>query len=430
MQGRGSQRRRRRGPGSPQDDLRTGTANRYLLIAATQSETCLNCHHTRSVTPDTFHVSSVFFPGKGPSQRTPGGDFAYLTKTWTWMADGRTHTSDGERHGHNINAPVFGLEVDGKLTRAPGGSYLARDLHCTSCHDPHGRYRILDSGGKIDITGKPIVQSGSYPDSAPTRETAIGAYRLLAGGGYSPKSLGRSHTFVNDPPAAIAPSTYNRSEASSPTRVAYGSDMSEWCANCHGDFHDEGFSSDFRHPVGNRSDLGPEIAINYATYVASGDLTGSPDSSYLSLVPFELGVGNGAAGRNTMSRLAVSDGSELGGPDSGAKVMCLTCHRAHASGWDSAGRWNFKATFITQDNDGDGRPSYSQEGDANQPDGQGRTETEARGAYYNRPANQFALFQMSLCNKCHAEDALPVTGELPEGLHEPLLQRVPGTTGR
>ena len=75
--------------------------------------------------------------------------------------------------------------------------------------------------------------------------------------------------------------------------------------------------------------------------------------------------------------------------------MCLTCHRAHASGWDGATRWNTRTELITANS------AYSQEGQAYQPYGQGRTEAEALRAYYDFPSGRFAVNQESLCNKCH-----------------------------
>ena len=59
-----------------------------------------------------------------------------------------------------------------------------------SCHDPHGKYRIL-SAGVQGTTGKPIRESGSY-GAEPDATTAVGVYRLLGGAGYYPESVGAS----------------------------------------------------------------------------------------------------------------------------------------------------------------------------------------------------------------------------------------------
>jgi hypothetical protein len=79
--------------------------------------------------------------------------------------------------------------------------------------------------------------------------------------------------------------------------------------------------------------------------------------------------------------------------------MCLTCHRAHASGWDGALRWNGRTDLIVA------AGFYSQEGQMYQPYGQGRTEAEALRAYYDIPAGAFAPDQEQLCGKCHAGGA-------------------------
>ena len=79
---------------------------------------------------------------------TPGGDFAWLKKTMNVTIRGTTALDGnrGERHGHNIVAADFGYVADAVLTAAPGGTYPAANLACSSCHDPHGRYRRFADG--------------------------------------------------------------------------------------------------------------------------------------------------------------------------------------------------------------------------------------------------------------------------------------------
>jgi hypothetical protein len=217
---------------------------------------------------------------------------------------------------------------------------------------------------------------------------------MLGGKGYLPKSLTGGFAFVNDPPIAIAPDTYNRSEATAQTRVAYGSGMSEWCRNCHPDMHTIVWpgKTNLLHPAGTSAGLGAVKAGNYNAYIKTGDLTGLASTSFLSLVPFEEGTTDYAV----LKAHARSDDTWLAGPDNTtAQVMCLTCHRAHASGWDGIMRWNAETNYIV--NNG----SYAQEGQPEQPYGQGRSAAEALRAYYDRPATKFAPSQDTLCNKCH-----------------------------
>jgi hypothetical protein len=152
------------------------------------------------------------------------------------------------------------------------------------------------------------------------------------------------------------------------------------------------------HASGNNIKLGVTRMNNYARYIRTGEVLSSPSTtSYLSLVPFEEGTSD----YTVLKAHAKSDDSYLDGPDGASNVMCLTCHRAHASGWDGGMRWNAETAFIVSNG------YYSQEGNAYQPYGQGRTETEALRAYYNKPAAKFALNQDTLCNKCHIGDYTP-----------------------
>jgi len=382
-----------------------GTA---LLREQDASSTCLYCHQAAGdAGPNSYHVSTPeneLPPGVPPKQRTPGGDFGWLKKTYSWLpgASLPAVSSPGERHGHNIVAADFLYAADSTNAAAPGGTYPADSLSCISCHDPHGRYR-RDSSGLISTSSAPINGSGSYASSQdPLAGSAVGVYRLLGGQGYLPASVGAGQAFVNGPPAAVAPDDYNRSEATTQTRVAYGSGMSEWCMNCHVDYAvtmhtlvapGTGTASAENHPVGSNGLLGSGISAVYNAYIKAGDMTGLETSSYLSLVPFE----EGSTVYLTLKARARSDDSVLDGPDPiTAQVTCLTCHRAHASGWDNATRWNTKSDFIVYGG------AYAPE--TNPEYAQGRTEAEALAAYYDRPAGLFAPNQDSLCNKCHNGD--------------------------
>jgi len=378
-----------------------------LLKSSDPSSTCLNCHqNTGDIGPTSYHVSTALSdmpPGAPPKQLTPAGDFGWLKKTFTWLpsASGILQFSYGDRHGHNIIANDFQYAADMTNSTAPGGAYPALSLTCISCHDPHGKYR-RDAVGSIATTGTPIQGSGSYASSAgPQAGSSVGVYRLLGGKNYHPRNLLGSFAFLNDPPAAVAPDAYNRSETGTQTRVAYGSGMSDWCQNCHTTMHTIVSSGTptipKTHPVGSLAKLGPTMSTNYNMYVKTGVLTGIVNTSFLSLVPFEEGTSD----YSSLKAHARSDDSYLFGPDSGSsQVMCLTCHRAHASGWDHATRWNTNTDHIVFNG------FYSQDGQTYQPYGQGRTELEAQKAYYDMRAGRFALNQDTLCHKCHG-GALP-----------------------
>jgi hypothetical protein len=118
-----------------------------------------------------------------------------------------------------------------------------------------------------------------------------------------------------------------------------------------------------------------------------------PGSSYSSLVPFETGSTNYASLKQLVADTPTAGPDAVGGTPA---VMCLSCHRAHASGWDGATRWNTRTGNIVHNG------AYSQEGEPYQPYGQGRSELEAAAAYYNTLVSKFSTTEPGLCNKCHA----------------------------
>jgi cytochrome c553 len=378
-------------------------AGSYLLQASDQSSTCLNCHErVGSTGPSSFRVSTTdsdMPTGSPPIQLSPGGDFGWLKKTYNWTGENGPETSRGERHGHNVIAFDYGYMQDTTLLTAPGGSafqYPSNQLSCISCHDPHGQYRRTNSGTivkpAIGYAEKPIKGSGSYNTSAePDAGTAVGVYRLLGGVGYQPKSLGGSYGFTSDPFFAAAPDDYNRSESATDVRVAYGRGVSQWCANCHANMHTSVGTN--IHPTDQT--LSADVLSRYNAYVKTGDLTGSDATSYLSLVPFQMGD-------TTDMNVLKSAVSSTAGPVSGDRVNCLSCHRAHASAWDSMTRFPLGSTFMTVDGGG-GTPAYPNPA-SNPVEAMGRTTAEYQKALYDRPATRWAPYQRVLCNKCHAQD--------------------------
>lgn len=350
-----------------------GTTGEHLTIGSTPAATCLNCHEGSG----SYHV--LYDPADDPMMTgsinlTPGGDFIWITKTFVYPLHGSTHTNAGDNHGHNVIAPEYGLFEDdtNESGTAPGGTYPKNDLYCSSCHDPHGK--------KVNKTG-PIEESGSY-GCDPT-VTECGNYRLLGDVGYEPGN--GMVTFTNPPPIATAASLFGpgRNETDS-SHTDYGQGMSEWCSNCHTQFLASGGEGQHKHPNGAGATLG-DHADNYNDYVMTGDATGTQATAYLALVPFERNMGDPVA----------LDPTSEAGPASNSNVMCLTCHRAHASAFPNAGRWFFESEFPFYD-------YHPQDSDA------GASPGDSAAAYYNRDINgEFDALnptQRSLCNKCHMQD--------------------------
>jgi hypothetical protein len=385
-----------------------GVANENLLQGSDQSSTCLNCHAKSAADAGSYHIMTYPLPAAGvpPANYTPGGDFAWLAKDYTWIPRGTTpENSEGYKHGHNVVAADFGLVADVRYPggTAPGGTYNAAKLNCISCHDPHGRYRVTDSTAGtfwwpgLGGAGKPIKSSGSYGVDA-TAAYAVGAYRLLAGKNYAPASYVGASAFTQDPLFAAVNSSYNKPMNNYyGIRVAYGKGSSDWCANCHNAMHStlSTVPGSLVHPTGEN--LGGTIAANYNAYVKSGNLSGVVGNAFTSLVPFENNL-------VTNSALYVFTG-KTDGPTGSDRVSCFTCHKAHASAFDSIRRWSDGNEFLTVGND-DGTARYADPAvSAEAKVAQGRSLAEQKAAYEGRDATVWAAgYQRSLCNKCHVKD--------------------------
>jgi hypothetical protein len=380
-----------------------GTANPagsavFLLRGTDQSSTCLNCHE--GPTLSSYHVSTpnATISGavdKAPVNRTPGGDFGWLRAA----ANTTTNTAISNRRGHNIVAADFGYGSDTEIAAAPGGTFLAQNLNCISCHNPHNQLRRTSTDGTaafvkpaIGSNVYPIVATGSNATVVPTATAPVGPYRFLRGAGADQAPLSTNYAFANDPPVAISPSTYNRSESASDTHVAYGSGMSQWCANCHGAFYDvlgDSAIGNSGHPHPTNKTLSVTELANYNAYVGSGNLSNTV-GGYWSLVPVEQGTSDYAA-------LATAATNTLHGgtydtADANAKVMCLSCHRAHAGGFQNMTRFNV-AGNTTASNGTDFTVASGLSGTA-----------AVKAAYYDRNASAFGASTKQLCNKCHAKD--------------------------
>ncbi len=312
----------------------------YLLVAGNSTDTCLSCHAGYGQFKDGL--------GYGP-----GGDFYWITRTYTWSAHGHDAHSWGDSHGHNVISAAHGIAADATLTEAPGGDFLSQYLACTSCHDPHGNQN----------------------------------FRLLYGSAEGPKYNGGRYPFTADAPIAKGNSrkTYvgGGGNETDSRHTVYKSGMSEWCANCHGDFLSDN-TSNHVHPVGE--DMGSTVASVYNAYISSDEIVGGAQATaYWGLVPFEA---------VNVDLDAIDSTNYTMGPDGNDQVMCLTCHRAHASAFPDAGRWDFTETFIA-----DSHPVGTETG---------ATPEDVANKYYEYT---FVQNQRSLCNKCHIKDAFDAAYE-------------------
>jgi predicted CXXCH cytochrome family protein len=232
----------------------------------------------------------------------------------------------GYKAGHTLKTNLKGFpngDPTPTMIYGPGGDFPSSQLGCSSCHDPHGNeeFRLLNTTGEVQ-------GSLEYP-------------------------------FVNPAPEALGFRLSSSVPEANDKHTAYRGGMSAWCGNCHGDFHNSG---SLLHPSGSAIN---SLSVTYGLYNGTGNIGGgNPATSYLKEVPFED---------------AAMDTNSTWGPSETSEVSCMSCHRAHATANQDAGRWDFGLTFLNDDG---------------QVSGWGNI---------NPWANQ-AWEQRSLCNKCHKKD--------------------------
>jgi len=276
-----------------EDGIPSGIGGPELLIASTASEVCLSCHASEY---GAVLGSNLL----APPPELGGGNFVFLLEdNLNDAPGGDLDPIDGNAAGHNVIAPEYGLMEDPYWGLSPGGDFPSDQFGCTSCHDPHGN----------------------------------GNFRFLYGEG---PVQGGIASFANAAPGAEGIDVYFDSEPESPeNHTAYRNGMSEWCANCHESFLHEHVvytEEGFEHET---NDLLGDKAAHYNRYNGTDDPQGGTESTaYLPEVPFEDEA-------NTVSTTY--------GPRGTSRIICLSCHRAHASSGPHAGRWDFFIGLLAED---------------------------------------------------------------------------------
>jgi predicted CXXCH cytochrome family protein len=131
-------------------------------------------------------------------------------------------------------------------------------------------------------------------------------------------------------------------------------------------------------------------------------MNGTAATAYMSLVPFEQNLAVNPANIVTLQAAAVNAATSAG-PSATAQVMCLSCHRAHATAFPEMTRWNNEGEFMVLGGSYPGTDATVTDA-RNVAFARGKTVAETAAGYVNKPVTAFATYQRVLCNKCHAKD--------------------------
>ncbi len=262
--------------------------NKMLLIS-----NCIGCHTSTGSatiinnTPIVFNTSSVNNP-------LAGGNFYYVR--------------NNENKGHNIDGVVSQDSILGLVP--PGGAAMTSQLTCAGEFGCHGSR----SAGNDNISG--IKGAHHTDDSGGITGNSVGmSYRFLKG------ILGKEdHDWEQD--------NINTSHNEYKGSTSNAADtISHLCAECHGMFHtwqggafEVGTASPWlRHPTDINLKSTGEYA-NYTTYSMVAPVA-RPDPD------------------NVMNISQVTPGTDI--------IMCLSCHRSHASPYFKMMRWDYKSPALS-----------------------------------------------------------------------------------
>jgi len=290
---------------------------------------CLGCHSKTdgSTWKDPATGAPIVFNSQQPSYNSvmglAGGNFYWV------------QTED--TYGHNI----FPNNPDEILTVAPGASY---GVGCglNSCHNnlygTNTNFGTRQGCSKCHMMGNSSGPTGYHHIN--TNGTLVesadqGWYRFVAGhmsgDGYGVAGIEDSDWQQN--PSASVHNEYLGWSATKTSAGGFSSSganvITAYCTGCHGNFHIEQDASSvwIRHPSDAIVPNSGEFAVAFG---ASGG-TGTYDP----LIPVARPSLSGWTGPSS----TVTLGTDL--------VMCLSCHRAHASPYFKMLRWDYKSSTLS-----------------------------------------------------------------------------------
>jgi len=350
--------------------LRGAVANRGEI-----QNFCLRCHASNGsqggvvqdsgVTAPKVYINAAAGRGNAPANTDPfehsligaGGDFSavgtFNGTTFTLASgDGAANPSLG--FGHSI-----GMDATPPGGTAAGGN-LITGFTCTSCHDPHGRsgasgsgvnlYRNLKFGTSMNTQGFGMTNAMAGMISY------VGG---INGTNFAGDNSGASnHIWPVMKNSGTTQNVYNAGiGAGSNGDQSTGTSFSNWCAQCHSQWHEvivpaNQSAPDWnRHPVsrvtiGSVATSGSGVTIiDYVWYQASGDASALTNNSPGGSVATKLPMMNPGLGGPT---------TYYGSVAGAGRVFCLSCHYAHGGPNFDNLRWQHTSTVSAGNQTGNG----------------------------------------------------------------------------
>lgn len=339
---------------------------------------CLQCHAangsraTDTHAPHNYTAPKVLLGGASSpwNQDTSfnrvgaGGDFndecggGTGSGITTWSCTG---SAAGLGKGHSLGATTV---------TPPGSADGALDyLTCTNCHDPHGvesgfttsaianTYRMLRK--EPTGSGGGVSPDSQAPFAIASTSSYIGGISGLSGSGgnYNPIDSANGNPGGSGA-TAIWPMFQGAMTGTfatdSPNGNYYSSDIANWCAACHDNWHEANDGTNNAGGMGAQGDWKRHPVNNIIVEAGAAGLSGASvkiiDETFPNydetLAGQAVPVVSGSAANKTWY---LQDGTA-------DRVFCLSCHFPHGSPYYDLLRWNYTSAVSAGAQDGNAVP--------------------------------------------------------------------------
>lgn len=350
--------------------------NRELLKRGDWTDMCLSCHTEGSNTSSTVLLSGVENTGwVAPPVMSingtytgsmPAGDF-YFSKNDAKKGHNPSYTKGADLTGAGTSLL---MPADATLKALPPGgtSITDKEWSCHSCHGMHSRFSDTYSAWrqlKRKVNGKVVTGS----ETAGTVETSGGTSGTTTAG-YEP--------IMSNSRGDIQGTTYKFSRADSnplegadlmlaesdTNKNVYRGGFSSFCSACHGDFH--GGTGETRATDNAKTNIGQtwqrhptNVKLNETSIVQTNNGSSTSGAKY-GITTYTKVVSNAQStnpnpvgydwryplvqdNADFTVKSTVAAWSNASTALGTSRIMCLTCHKAHASKFDNMTRWDANA---------------------------------------------------------------------------------------
>lgn len=296
-----------------------GTATTPYGFLLTSS--CLGCH---TGADNVAGTSTPFVLTTNAAKPLAGGDFKYITSLGDSYGHNTIELANAEDTAAKATPPGWknGFAANGQVgDNTAGGGWDNTKLSCDGVYGCHG----LHTSAGVNGAHHNNSNSSADGEALGTVGDPSKGYRFLNGiKGWEDDVY--EYNITNTPASGEHNIYY--SEARAADTAVNTQTISYSCAECHGIFH----SGAGTEGVGNASFASPWIRHPVDMVMPS---TAGTDYEHYTAYRVDAPVGSSSVANNALTVANAAD----------RIVMCLSCHRAHASPYPSALRWDPTTTL-------------------------------------------------------------------------------------